>query len=210
MIRLLALVAAFLLLVDAQVTTTVVINGATVVQVVGTDAQGNPFTQPIATVPSGAPQPGTPAAPPPNVPTTGPPPNAAPTSTPTPTSTSSPTTPSTTSPISLNTDTGIQGPVGAPASTSGTPGAPIPYVYTTVIGRVTTVIQDIFTPTSPATVSVTASGSGTILDFSDWLTMNGLSPTNTVLPGAGSSLRPMMIGFILPVITAVCWLLSTV
>lgn len=65
------------------------------------------------------------------------------------------------------------GPVGQPASTTVTPGAPISYVYTTVVNGVTSVVADLFTPTSPSTVEVLPTGTGTILNFSAYQSIYG-------------------------------------
>ncbi|KAJ3513099.1 hypothetical protein NLJ89_g3141 [Agrocybe chaxingu] len=100
------------------------------------------------------------------------------TTTETTTETSTETTPTPT-PTTTTPDVG-QGPVGAPVSRTGTPGAPTPYTYTTVVNGVTTAIAAIFTPTTPATVSVSIPASGTILDYTEWLSMVGVNPTASV------------------------------
>ncbi|KAF9533722.1 hypothetical protein CPB83DRAFT_844435 [Crepidotus variabilis] len=64
------------------------------------------------------------------------------------------------------------GPVAQPAA-SGTPGAPTPFTYTTIVGGVTNTVVAIFTPTSPATTPVTAPAIGTIYDYSSWLSVYG-------------------------------------
>jgi len=68
------------------------------------------------------------------------------------------------------------GPVGQPAATTASAGAPTPYTYTTVINGVTSVLEDIFTPTSPATVSTSIPATGTILDFDTWSSLYGPPP----------------------------------
>ncbi|KAF4613633.1 hypothetical protein D9613_007668 [Agrocybe pediades] len=86
------------------------------------------------------------------------------------TSTSTPTSTPT-------TDGGVgAGPVGAPAATTASAGAPTPYTYTTVINGVTSVIADIFTPTSPSTVTKSIPATGTILDFGTWKSIYGPPP----------------------------------
>ncbi|KAF8958332.1 hypothetical protein BDZ97DRAFT_1842177 [Flammula alnicola] len=162
------LIASFLLLVNAQTLTTTNLNGVSIVEIVTTDPLGAPTTQ-IHTTP-----------------TTSVATSASQSSSTTATQSTSSTT--TTATAATTTPQGQQGPVGQPAASSGTPGAPTPYAYTTVIGGVTTVIQDTFTPTSPATVSVAVTGSGTILDFSSWASIYG-SPT-AVAASSGSALRP--------------------
>ncbi|KIM40453.1 hypothetical protein M413DRAFT_445911 [Hebeloma cylindrosporum] len=114
--------------------------------------------------------------------------------------------PSTTSQAPVSTQTLQQGPVGQPGSTTGTPGAPIPYAYTTVIGGVTTVVQDIFTPTSPATTTVFASGSGTILDYSSWRSVYG--PPSGV-SNSGHSMKNIPYGVFTGLAAAACgnWIL---
>ncbi|KAF9473746.1 hypothetical protein BDN70DRAFT_361341 [Pholiota conissans] len=88
-------------------------------------------------------------------------------------------TTSTSTSVPLTQPTIQQGPVGQPASTSVTPGAPIPYIYTTVINGQQTVIQDTFTPTSPSTVSVAVTGTGSIMAFSDFTSLFGAVPTSS-------------------------------
>lgn len=87
------------------------------------------------------------------------------------------TTPVTTSttPATIAPQPTVQqgGPVGQPASTTVTPGAPISYVYTTVVNGVTSVVADLFTPTSPSTVEVLPTGTGTILNFSAYQSIYG-------------------------------------
>ena len=75
-----------------------------------------------------------------------------------------------------------QGPVGQPGTT---PTGQIVYYYTTTnaVGQ-TTVLQATFTPTFPATRVPSAPSSGTILQYSQWLSMVG---TNTVTPSILSS-----------------------
>ncbi|KII93919.1 hypothetical protein PLICRDRAFT_171621 [Plicaturopsis crispa FD-325 SS-3] len=75
------------------------------------------------------------------------------------------------------------GPVGQPAATTGT-GVTI-YTYTTTDANgVTTAVVDTFTPTYPPTVAVTPTGTGTVLPYSQWLSMVG---TNTVAANAVSA-----------------------
>ena len=85
-----------------------------------------------------------------------------------------------------------QGPVGQPASTTGTPGGPTPYTYTTVVNGQTTVLTDVFTPTSPSTINVTAGASGTILGYSSWLSIYGSGATAAA--SAGHSTVPFTWG----------------
>ena len=101
----------------------------------------------------------------------------------------------------VSTQTAQQGPVGQPGSTTGTPGAPIPYAYTTVIGGVTTVVQDIFTPTSPATTTVSAGASGTILDYSSWRSIYG--PPSSVT-SSGYSMKSIPYGMFTGLAAAAC------
>lgn len=105
---------------------------------------------------------------------------------------------SSTSQALASTQTLQQGPVGQPGSTTGIPGAPIPYAYTTVIGGVTTVVQDTFTPTSPATTPVTAGASGTILNYSSWRSIYG--PPS----GASGSMKTTPYGAFTVLVAAAC------
>jgi len=84
-----------------------------------------------------------------------------------------------------------QGPVGQPAPTVGQPNGVTPYVYTTVIGGVTQVVSDNFTPTTPATVSRTIGASGSIMDYSVWLSIYGTTATGAaaVNSNAGERLK---------------------
>lgn len=50
----------------------------------------------------------------------------------------------------------------------------------------TIAVADIFTPTSPLSTPFTPSVTGTILDYTQWLSMVG---TNTVAPETGSAQR---------------------
>ncbi|KJA13330.1 hypothetical protein HYPSUDRAFT_209633 [Hypholoma sublateritium FD-334 SS-4] len=97
------------------------------------------------------------------------------TTTTTPVSTTTTPATTTTTPATIAPQPTVQqgGPVGQPASTTITPGAPISYVYTTVIGGVTSVVADVFTPTSPSTIEVLPTGTGTILDFSAYQSIYG-------------------------------------
>lgn len=69
------------------------------------------------------------------------------------------------------------GPVGQPASAPAVPGGPTPYDYTTTDANGNTVVlQGVFTPTGPQTVLPVQSTTGTILGYSQWLSIIG---TNT-------------------------------
>ncbi|THV02802.1 hypothetical protein K435DRAFT_748651 [Dendrothele bispora CBS 962.96] len=70
------------------------------------------------------------------------------------------------------------GPVGQPAATSGVPHGPTPYTYTTIVAGETQRVVATFSPTFPETVLSTAPATGTVLDYSEWLSMYGT--TNTV------------------------------
>lgn len=83
-----------------------------------------------------------------------------------------------------------QGPVGQPAPTTvGQPNGVTPYVYTTVVGGVTQVVSDNFTPTNPVTVSQTIGTSGSIMDYSVWLSIYGSKTTGAAAVNAGESLK---------------------
>ncbi|KAF5367109.1 hypothetical protein D9758_004034 [Tetrapyrgos nigripes] len=91
-----------------------------------------------------------------------------------------PTT-STLSTLTTAATTPDRGPVGQPDATTGTPHAPIPFKYTTIIDGSKEVVQATFTPTFPQTVLSTAPATGSIMDYSEWLSIYG--PTTS----AGSS-----------------------
>ncbi|KAJ3562706.1 hypothetical protein NP233_g9407 [Leucocoprinus birnbaumii] len=66
-----------------------------------------------------------------------------------------------------------QGPVAEPAPTPQGAGGATPYTYTTIINGVASVVVDNFTPTNPATTPVTATGTGTVWDFSQYMSVYG-------------------------------------
>ncbi|KAH8093712.1 hypothetical protein BXZ70DRAFT_948921 [Cristinia sonorae] len=77
-----------------------------------------------------------------------------------------------------------QGPVGQPPVTTG-PAPPTVYQYTTVdADGDTVVLHDTYTPTYAPSVPPIATGTGTILDYSQWLSAVG---TNTPSAFASSS-----------------------
>jgi len=74
------------------------------------------------------------------------------------------------------------GPVGQPASAPLTPGGPTPFEYTTTDALGNTVVtQGTFTPTGPQTVLPVPTTTGTVLGYSQWLSMIG---TYTAPPSA--------------------------
>ena len=95
------------------------------------------------------------------------------------------TTSSTVTPITLPTEP-YQGPVGQPGPAPS--GAPIVYQYTTTDSNgQTTVIIDTFTPSfAPTGSAPLPSDSGTILNYSSWLSIIG---TNTVPPSNSAVAR---------------------
>ncbi|KAL0563902.1 hypothetical protein V5O48_018155 [Marasmius crinis-equi] len=103
---------------------------------------------------------------------------------------------------------GQQGPVGQPAAT-GTPFAPIPYQYTTVVNGQTSVLQDVFTPSlgfPHTTVLPQVPSTGTILDYSSWLSQYGATNTNAAaiplrMPSNGWTIISMLVAS-----TMVCWM----
>ncbi|KAF8170109.1 hypothetical protein BJ912DRAFT_998234 [Pholiota molesta] len=141
------------------------LSGNTIVQVITTPVGGPPVTSILTTIPAAIPATSTN----PGAPTTTPPAS---------TSTTPPAT-TLTSQASITPATVQMGPVGQPATTSVTPGAPIAYIYTTVINGAQTVIQDVFTPTSPSTISIAVTGTGSILAFSDFTKLYGPVPTSS-------------------------------
>lgn len=150
-----------LCLVYAQTQTIVDQAGNSVVVVATTDPAGIPLTQTIETLPADG-----------EITTT----TNTPATTNTPTTTQTPAGP---------------GPVGQPAVTTETPFGPTPFTYTTVVDGVTTAVADAFTPTNPATVPYTPTGTGTVWDYSQWLSSYGGSQATAVAAGrnAGHQLR---------------------
>lgn len=103
------------------------------------------------------------------------------------------TTAPTTSPTATATTTAgqVQGPVGQPASTPLTPGGPTPYTYTTTDANGNTVISTAtFTPSFPATTPYTPSGTGTVLGYSQWLSMIGNNTSGLNQPIASQAPNP--------------------
>ncbi|KAF5359260.1 hypothetical protein D9756_003232 [Leucocoprinus leucothites] len=135
----------------AQTLTTINAAGSSVVVVVSTDPAGinPPVTQTIQTLAPGAPAPGNPT----------PTPNTA-------TTQATTTTPPAAPPA-------VQGPVAEPAPTPQGAGGVTPYTYITVINGVTTTVADNFTPTNPASTPVTPTGTGTIWDYSQYMSVFG-------------------------------------
>ncbi|KIL67452.1 hypothetical protein M378DRAFT_159271, partial [Amanita muscaria Koide BX008] len=89
------------------------------------------------------------------------------------TSTGTSTGTSTSTSTSTTSTTPQAGPVGQPAATTATPGAPTPFTYTTIINGQTVVTTDVFTPTNPASTPVEATMSGTIWNLSSYLSQYG-------------------------------------
>ncbi|KAF8740942.1 hypothetical protein AX14_006420 [Amanita brunnescens Koide BX004] len=90
------------------------------------------------------------------------------------------TTATTTTTAALTTTTpgNPQGPVGQPAPTTATAGAPTPFTFTTIINGQTIISTAIFTPTNPATTPVVPTISGTVWGLSSYLQQYG--PTVSV------------------------------
>lgn len=165
--------------------------GNTVVEVVTTDPQlGLPTTQILETLEPGV------VTPTPSL--------TSPTVTPiTPIATSATLATTATTATTQGPD-GQQGPVGAPAPIDG-PASTYIYTYTTTDAAGTfslcpnistvlihlpagdfTAIVDTYTPTAPTTAPFTPTGTGTILNYSAYLSMIG---TNTVAPDFSASSR---------------------
>jgi hypothetical protein len=143
--------------VFGQQLTTVNAAGATIVEQVTTNAFGQPVTQTLQTLGQGTSTTVTSTSPTTSPTTTG--------TTPTTTNTRTTTTPNQQGPV-----------VGQPGTTPVTPGGPTPYTYTTTDanGDYVTVLAT-FTP-SFTTIPVSPTGTGTILQYSEWLSQIG---TNT-------------------------------
>lgn len=86
------------------------------------------------------------------------------------------------------TDTLPQGPVGAPASTSHTPGGPTPYTYVTVVDGRSVWVADVFRPTSQATTPFTTPTTGSIMDYDAFTSRFGTWGANSSAGRVGISL----------------------
>ncbi|KAF7773317.1 hypothetical protein Agabi119p4_5484 [Agaricus bisporus var. burnettii] len=153
----------FSFLVYAQTQTIVDEAGQSVVVVGTLDPAGLPVTQTIETLPAGG-------VVDPNTNTL--------------TTTEDLAAATTTTPTTTPTPPG-QGPVDEPAATTGTPFGPTPFTYTTEIDGVTTAVLDTFSPTDIATTPFTPTASGTVWEYSDWLSSFGGSQA-TAAAAAGS------------------------
>ncbi len=111
--------------------------------------------------------------------------------------TQSPSTAATTAPTTALTATAtttqaqVQGPVGQPGTTPLTPGGPTPYTYTTTDANGNPVIATAtFTPSFPATTPYTPTGSGTVLGYSQWLSVIGNHTSGLNAPIASQVSNP--------------------
>ncbi|KAF8558099.1 hypothetical protein OG21DRAFT_1481639 [Imleria badia] len=147
-----AVVLLLAVFADAQMQTVVNGAGATVVESVTENAAGIPTTLVLSTLVGSSTS-----------------------QTLNPLSTASTTSNSLTNSLTLATTTTPQvGPVGQPASEPLTPGGPTPYEYTTTDANGNTVVmQGVFTPTGPQTALPAPTATGTILGYSQWLSMIG-------------------------------------
>ena len=74
-----------------------------------------------------------------------------------------------------------------------TPGGPTPYEYTTTDANGNTVVeQGVFTPTGPQTVLPVPTTTGSVLGYSQWLSMIG---TYTAPPSAARRMMPVATGW---------------
>ncbi|KAJ3744170.1 hypothetical protein DFH05DRAFT_1525181 [Lentinula detonsa] len=72
------------------------------------------------------------------------------------------------------------GVVGVPGTTNTVdPNGPTPYTYTTVVDGITTALEATFIPTFTTAPGTPAPATGTILDYSQWLSEFGSSTTAT-------------------------------
>ncbi|KAL9714279.1 hypothetical protein Ac2012v2_002592 [Leucoagaricus gongylophorus] len=85
-----------------------------------------------------------------------------------------------------------QGPVAQPAPTPQGAGGVTPYTYTTVINGVTTAVADNFTPTNPATTPYTPTRTGTIWNYSQYMSIFG--PPSQTTSGTTASFRNRSFG----------------
>lgn len=84
-----------------------------------------------------------------------------------------------------------QGPVGQPGTTPLSPGGPTPYTYTTTDANGNPVLATAtFTPTFPATTSYTPTGSGTVIQYSAWLSHIGTNTGALNQPAASQAANP--------------------
>ncbi|KAI0297304.1 hypothetical protein B0F90DRAFT_1740911 [Multifurca ochricompacta] len=160
-----------------QLITTTDQAGNTIIEQITTNAFGQPLTQILQTLPPG---------------TSSSSPSTSVTTSPTTTTSPATTTAATTTATTIATTTqGQQGPVGQPGSTPVTPGGPTPFVYTTTdAGGNYITVSATFTPTFPSTVPYTPKNSGTILQYSDWLSQIGNSTSDLNQPVASQASNP--------------------
>ncbi|KAH9999189.1 hypothetical protein BJV74DRAFT_823462 [Russula compacta] len=153
-------VFSLLSLVLAQTVTVTNAAGASVVELVTTNALGQSITQTLQTL-----QPGSTTS---NTATTA-------TSTSAATAATSASTTSSSTTAAVTTPTQVQqGPVGQPATTPESAGGLTPYVYTTTDANGNFVtVSATFTPSFAATTPYTPTGSGTVLGYSVYLSMVG-------------------------------------
>jgi len=100
------------------------------------------------------------------------------------TSTTTPTTTTTTEPVD-------QGPVGQPAPTGAA--TPTIFTYTTTDANgVTTAVIDTFTPSFIQSAQSPVLSTGTILDYSQWLSIVGTNTNNAQAAQATSGQLPLL------------------
>ncbi|KAI0249816.1 hypothetical protein BJV78DRAFT_1283636 [Lactifluus subvellereus] len=84
-----------------------------------------------------------------------------------------------------------QGPVGQPGATPENPGGPTPYVYTTTNANGNYIpVSATFTPSFRSTTPYTPTGSGTVLQYSAWLSMVGSNTGAANNPVASAATNP--------------------
>jgi hypothetical protein len=87
--------------------------------------------------------------------------------------------------------TQVQGPVGQPGATPAEAGDPTPFIYTTTDANGNYVtVQATFTPSFPQTTPYTPTGSGTVLQYSAWLSMIGSNTGAIGNPVASQGANP--------------------
>lgn len=101
------------------------------------------------------------------------------------------TAPTTSTAAAAVATTQVQGPVGQPAATPLTPGGATPYTYTTTDANGNTVIGTAtFTPSFPAVTPYTPTVSGTVLGYSQWLSIVGNNTSGLDRPVASQAANP--------------------
>ncbi|KIY64046.1 hypothetical protein CYLTODRAFT_493443 [Cylindrobasidium torrendii FP15055 ss-10] len=159
----LGLFGALFASVTAQTVTVEDENGMTVVEVLTTDADGDPSTRTLRTL------------------------------TDTTTTTDTDTATTTATRTTTTSTTPVGGPQATPDATTGTPHTPIEYQYTTTVDGEVTVLNSVFTPTFAETTPVTAPATGTILSWEEYTSIYKITQGATGGGSAADGAPPRLI-----------------